>query len=495
MQSNNQSNLRLGLGIVIGLILGLIIFWGFWPVRWTNFPLQDLRAQDKYEYVQTIAEAYFSTDDLGTAQARLGQLVGPEEEIDALVNAAIDKLDTTGPGRASLFSLSSALEEAKANPGGGTGAVPASPEATAIPTALPTAQPESSAEAGNTGINWGGTGLAGPLALILLAAALIVGGLFIAYRWAWSSSSNNPFGTSPAPSHNPARIPADAVGPVFPTAGRREQPFPPDPLAPDLPPTFTAKEADHDADYIFHRDYKGSGRPGASGRPVASGKPAASEKEEQPFQPTGPVSDFDAEPPLGPSLSAPFEEQTEPLRRREEPERPSSLIGRLTNAFGGETPSGATAKPQRSTVNFSPDDEGYFVAEFYAGDDFEIAKSINRGEQGYIGEGGMAVSKLNTGANAETATALEVWLFEKSQISTRAQHLLSPHLFQSGEWDRAKLEAGDPPPLEARKGLTFRLDGEEAVLHCRITDVDFMETGPPQSAFRRLRLEMVSEVK
>ena len=107
----------------------------------------------------------------------------------------------------------------------------------------------------------------------------------------------------------------------------------------------------------------------------------------------------------------------------------------------------------------------------------------------------MAVSKLSTGSSAESATALEVWLFEKSQIATRTQHLLSPHLFQSGEWDRSKLEPDDPKPLEARKGLVFRLEGAEAVLNCRITDVEFMQSGPPQSVFRHLRLEMMSEVR
>jgi len=177
----------------------------------------------------------------------------------------------------------------------------------------------------------------------------------------------------------------------------------------------------------------------------------------------------------------------------------SGLGGRLTNAFGGEGSTGGSANTQKAApvpaVRFSPDQEGYFVAEFFAGDDFEIAKSINRGERGYVGEGGMAVSKLSTGSSAESATALEVWLFEKSQITTRTQHLLSPHLFQSGEWDRSKLESDDPKPLEASKGLMFRLEGEEAVLNCRITDVGFMESGPPQSVFRHLRLEMVSEVK
>ncbi len=53
-------------------------------------------------------------------------------------------------------------------------------------------------------------------------------------------------------------------------------------------------------------------------------------------------------------------------------------------------------------------------------------------------------------------------------------HLLSPHLFRSGEWDRSKLEAKDPQPLEATKGLTFKLEGEETVLHCRITDVEYL---------------------
>ncbi len=142
---------------------------------------------------------------------------------------------------------------------------------------------------------------------------------------------------------------------------------------------------------------------------------------------------------------------------------------------------------------FSPDNEGYFTAEFLAGDDFEEARSINKGRE-YLGEVGMAVSKLNTGEGAYTVSALEVWLFEKSQITTHTQHLLTPHLFQTGEWDHSQVQAEDPPPLLARAGLVFQLKGAEADLHCRITDVEYMASGPDQSAFRSLRLELVPKV-
>ena len=133
------------------------------------------------------------------------------------------------------------------------------------------------------------------------------------------------------------------------------------------------------------------------------------------------------------------------------------------------------------------------MAEFLAGDDFEVAHSVNRGRD-YLGEVGMAVSKLNSGQGAYDVSALEVWLFEKSQITTRTQHLLSPHLFQSGDWDPDRLEKGDPPPIQADEGRVFHLQGKEADLHCRITKVTYRAVDPTQSAFQSLRLELVPEV-
>lgn len=513
MQTTKQSNQRpLILGILIGLALGFFVGlgmgWGPLAVTWINALPQDLSEQAKIDYVQTIAEAYAATSDLDTAKTRLAELTGPGEDPGSLVIAVLDQLGAESSSkRSSLLYLSAGIPPGSPVAPDGAASEAAAPLA---PTAtLQEATAPSAAE--SDGLDNSLSDLAGPLMLTLAGAVLILGGGYIAYRLIRSSAQKqDPFGRT----HNPARVPADQVGPVFPSVGRGPSPHPmgdrvsgPDPMAASVAPP----ESELSPGYIFEKGYKGS-----------SSRPNAPQLRDDSYRPTGPVSPFDAEPPLGSdqldggidgvddteAWEQPFPAQADP-RRRDEPERPGSVMGglaglsglggRFSTAFGGEGSQGGSAKAQKAapapSVRFSPDREGYFVAEFFAGDDFEIAKSINRGERGYVGEGGMAVSKLSTGSSADSATALEVWLFEKSQITTRTQHLLSPHLFQSDEWDRSKLEPDDPKPLEAQKGLTFRLEGEEAILHCRITDVEFMQSGPPQSVFRHLRLEMMTEVK
>ena len=515
MQTDNQSNLlRLGLGIVVGLILGLTVGWWLWPVQWENSDPQYLNKQAKYEYVQAIAEAYFSTHDLTTANARLTQLAGADGNVPNLLQSALDDLGNEGGvKRSSLLFLAAAIGPGQTVATGESAPI-AAPEAatsTPIPSPTPTPAPARSEtvseDQGSLILN---SSLMGKLFLGLLAMAMFAGGIFVAKRWVWPPlSGRNILGTSPLSSPhtstNPARIPADAVRHPFPSAGRVSTPVPSagNPVEPTTP-TVKAIVSE-----------------------LAADQPSLMDRGDKLFLPPGPVLDFEEEPPLDrlpndgyddgkmADIVADTEWKSQILPdqtdqpRRDEPKRSDSVIrgfagltklGRwVSNAFVGESRHGGSTKIQEAApappVRFSPDQEGSFVAEFFVGHDFEIAKSINRGERDYVGEGGMAVSKLSTGSNAETVTALEVWLFEKNQITTRTQHLLSPHLFQSDKWDRAKLEADDPQPLEARKGLTFRLEGEEAVLNCRITDVEFLESEAAQSIFRRLRLEMVSKVK
>lgn len=519
-------------GIALGIILGLTIGWGIWPVRWTNALPQDLAQRYKADSVQTIAEAYFSTNDEATALARLTALAGPDESPAALVQSVIADLNGASIGdreanlrRASLLYLSSVVGPVPDSGASAPSAEVAAPTATLVPVE-PTQPPERADVTDGEGFFSGER--VGTVALFLLALAMIVGGVIVAYRWVWGprATQRSVFGTAPSQGTAGTRPRTSAESGAGSGAG----------LGGSISEGFGDGFGDGfgtgfgdgpgEAFEDEHGDGPGDGLGGVSDDflPPAPGKVTASPPERpaagradyvfddgyaenyrrRPGEPLKRDPDLDVQMPDGP---VPDFEDDQPDPLREQPRRPgesrpvsrlSGLPGlsRFTDRFGD----GPESRPDRpgsrpsKAFQFNPEAEGYFIAEFLAGNEAEVARSINRGRD-YLGEMGMAVSKLNTGDGPFGVTALEVWLFEKSQITTHTQHLLSPHLFQSGDWDQSRLESGDPTPLLVREGLVFHLEGKDANLHCRVSEVEYSEKGPSQSVFRRLRLELVPEVK
>jgi hypothetical protein len=66
---------------VVGLLLGLAIGWWWWPVQWLNATPAHLRSDFQGEYILSVAQDYFETEDLEKARERLGVELWEEGEL------------------------------------------------------------------------------------------------------------------------------------------------------------------------------------------------------------------------------------------------------------------------------------------------------------------------------------------------------------------------------------------------------------------------------
>lgn len=63
--------LGLAAGLVVGVLLGMLLFWGAFPVEWTDAHPYDLSLKAKADYVALVADSYSLDKDVGRAQRML----------------------------------------------------------------------------------------------------------------------------------------------------------------------------------------------------------------------------------------------------------------------------------------------------------------------------------------------------------------------------------------------------------------------------------------
>lgn len=112
-----KGNWYLFTGVVIGILLGLIISWVVAPVKYVDTVPASLRADFKDEFRSQIASAYYASNNLARAQARLG-LLGDPDPIQALTIQAQNLLIAGDPtGTAYLLAyLVDALKQTSDGP-------------------------------------------------------------------------------------------------------------------------------------------------------------------------------------------------------------------------------------------------------------------------------------------------------------------------------------------------------------------------------------------
>ncbi|HBG75033.1 MAG: hypothetical protein A2X25_04495 [Chloroflexi bacterium GWB2_49_20] len=102
-------------GVVIGVLLGLIISWVVAPVKYVNTVPASMRADFKDEFRSQIASAYYSSNNLARAQARLA-LLGDPDPIQSLTTQAQNLL-TAGDPTGTAYLLAYLVDALKQSTG------------------------------------------------------------------------------------------------------------------------------------------------------------------------------------------------------------------------------------------------------------------------------------------------------------------------------------------------------------------------------------------
>lgn len=130
-----------------------------------------------------------------------------------------------------------------------------------------------------------------------------------------------------------------------------------------------------------------------------------------------------------------------------------------------------------------------YTATFVPGDaSYDETFSIEAPGGGYLGECGMTFSEMINGDPARI-TAMEVWLFDKSDIRTVTKVLMSDYAFGNPALREKLASRGDA--ILARPGEMFVLDAQTLRLEGQIKELEYAEgDAPPRAAFRRLAVAM-----
>jgi hypothetical protein len=152
----------------------------------------------------------------------------------------------------------------------------------------------------------------------------------------------------------------------------------------------------------------------------------------------------------------------------------------------------ATREAERT--DFAVRDEGapmsQFMTTYMLGDDlFDDSFSIDSPSGEFLGECGVGISEAIGVGDPKRVAAFEVWLFDKNDIQTVTQVLMSEHAFSDDEF-RQRLAAKGEPFL-AEPGAETVLETATLRLNARVVDMAYGSgTLPVESFFERLTLEL-----
>lgn len=130
-----------------------------------------------------------------------------------------------------------------------------------------------------------------------------------------------------------------------------------------------------------------------------------------------------------------------------------------------------------------------FHSTFYDGDDtFENMFQIVNENDNFLGECGIAIAEsigIRTVEASKKVTALEIWLFDKTDVRTNTKVLMSDSAFFDDAL-RAKLEPKGEQIL-AQENEIIVLETASLILNAEITDLEYITDGapppPPKSYF------------
>jgi hypothetical protein len=130
-----------------------------------------------------------------------------------------------------------------------------------------------------------------------------------------------------------------------------------------------------------------------------------------------------------------------------------------------------------------------FTAAFHQGDEaYDQSFDIEGPDGSYWGECGMTMSEAMHG-DPQRATALEVWLFDKSDIRTVTKVLMSDYAY-GNQALREKLSSRGDAVLLA-PDLGFVLDAQTLRLMGKIVELEYDDSqAPARGTIRRLRVQL-----
>jgi hypothetical protein len=167
--------------------------------------------------------------------------------------------------------------------------------------------------------------------------------------------------------------------------------------------------------------------------------------------------------------------------RREEAEAP---------AWQAKAPAAAKAMPPLAPTG--PPPLGHFVTTYNLGHDtYDESFSIETPMGEFLGECGVGISETIGAGEPAKVTAVEVWLFDKSDIRTITKVLMSQHAYYDDALRDRLASKGDPVLAEVGKSIV--LETTSLRVDVRVVEMKYdSEAVSPKSQFTKLTVELVA---
>jgi len=139
---------------------------------------------------------------------------------------------------------------------------------------------------------------------------------------------------------------------------------------------------------------------------------------------------------------------------------------------------------------------GRVQATYTAGmDNFDASFPLETAKQGFLGECGIGVSETVGDGLPDKVTAFDLWLFDKTDVRTVTQILMSDYAFND-PGVRAKLQTKGDATMAA-KNQVVTLETQSLKIEARVMEMAYASNPslPPNSYFQKLVIEIATFVK
>ncbi len=176
------------------------------------------------------------------------------------------------------------------------------------------------------------------------------------------------------------------------------------------------------------------------------------------------------------------------------------LLPELRARRAGQPPAprGAAAIPtdMAPTLPAHPGGLGRYVAAYQLGNDnYDTSFSLETPKQEFLGECGMGISETIGEGKPDKVTAFDVWLFDKGDVRTVTQVLMSEYAFNDPGLRSKLLSKGQP--VLAEKGKMLRLETQSLIVDAQIIELVYAVNPnfAPNSHFQKLTVEVSPTLK
>ncbi len=139
---------------------------------------------------------------------------------------------------------------------------------------------------------------------------------------------------------------------------------------------------------------------------------------------------------------------------------------------------------------------GHFVPQYTLGNDnYDTSYSLETPRGEFLGECGMGISETIGEGKPDKVTAFDLWLFDKADVRTVTQILMSEYAYND-QTLRTKLATKGEAVL-AEKGKTLHLETQSLSIAAQVVELIYAvnPSYPPNSHFQKLVVEIVPTIK